>query len=166
MRKEQLTCISIERSGTFSGEYGTLIRFIVKFKEGLEGEYWGKSDASRSNFPIDKLHWYKIENLTKRDRPDTLKFYPCKTSEIPPVSDIGPNVASQMRPTQPSSIEQMNEPLARVSGAQRQPEIPVHILAFRAAVSLVASGRVDIVQIEPVALQLKKLLIELGQQGQ
>lgn len=150
METALLTCISIESSGTVNGKGGTLIRFIVKFAEGLTGEYWGKSEESRRNFPLNVPRYYEYEPLEKKFGEDTLKFYPMSADKAKkyvagaPVNPAAQPRAEQLRSVRPATAQV--EAVAAVEGSVR----------------LVAAGKVDLANMEPTAVSLKELITKLS----
>lgn len=149
MQKRKLTCISIEHAGLISTAHGQLIRYMVKFLEGLEGEYWAKTEASMKNFPLNEARWYKYSPLTKKGAPDTWKFGPCKTEEIPEVADALPT-------TTKSSVAE-TVPLTK-HGASAGMLASADIAAFKAATQLAVAGKIEMKQIEPTAREFMTLI--------
>ena len=167
MKKSQLTCISITDGGPIKTAHGPLTRYLVRFLEGIEGEYWAKSEASLKNFPLKKVHWYKYEELTKKDRPATWKFQPCKSDEIPETPDPLPN--SVTPPEAATTITAIAVPPTPSPDGVSQPSSvgppPVHLEAFRSSILLAMSGCIAVDQIGVTARELKKVITELSKES-
>lgn len=148
----QLVCTSITRLGPIPSQYGDLIRYQVRFQEGCEGEYWGKSEKSIANFPLNTKRWYSYEPLTKKDGPDTLKFRPCRSGEIPQQSGSLPGGAPPPPIAQPPTSGRI---------APQSAAVPEAIEAFRASIQLASHGRVEYDQIEPTARALHRIIQDL-----
>lgn len=167
MRKSRLTCISIEPIGQINTKHGNLIRYLARFLEGIEGEYWAKYESSTKNFPLNEAHWYKYEPLTKKGMAETWKFQPCKKSEIPEVSDPLPNSATP--PVAPKTAHAMAVAPAPSPDGIRPPASgappPVHLEAFRSALRLALTGRIAVDQIKVTARELKNVITELSKES-
>jgi hypothetical protein len=148
----QLVCTSISRVGPIASQYGELIRYQVRFQEGLEGEYWAKSEKGADNFRLNTKRWYAYEPLTKKDGPDTLKFRPCKSGEIPQQSSSLPGGVT-LPPIAP--------PPTSGSMPPQSSAVPVVSEAFRASIQLASHGRIDFNQIEPTARALHRIIQDL-----
>lgn len=148
----QLICTSITRVGPIMSQYGELIRYQVRFQEGLEGEYWAKSEKGAENFRLNSKRWYVYEPLSKKDGPDTFKFRPCKSGEIPQQSSSLPGGA-HLPPITPSPRSGSMPPQSSA--------VPVVSEAFRASIQLASHGRIDFNQIEPTARALHRIIQDL-----
>ncbi len=161
MKTSQLTCVSIENSGLIKTKFAELIRYVVRFKEGLQGEYWAKSEASEKHFPLHEAYWYKYEPLTKKGEADTLKFRPCKMEEIP-ADGVGDTVPPHVKT--PQRQVQMTEkkvpptlPVVQKEGGS-EALVDTNIVAFESAMKLAVAGKIDVDQIGPTAQNLRKLI--------
>lgn len=166
-KKERLTCVEVKVIDTIKTAHGTLIRFYVRFSNGESGEYWGKTEASAKNFPLNTPHWYKSEVLTKRDGNHTRKYQPCKKDEIPteipidtpiavtPARDLGEG--PYWPTTETSPVQQREGPSFPSAGATAE-----DIAALKGALSLVAAGKIDLDQVEETAAKLKKTITNIS----
>lgn len=150
METALLTCISIESSGIINGKAGNLIRFIVKFAEGFTGEYWGRSEESKKNFPLNVPRYYEYEPLTKKFGEDTLKFYPMSAEKAKKFA----GTASVGQPQQ-QRAEQPRVKTYADAGADA-------VAAVSGSVRLVAAGKIELAQMEPTAVSLKDLIKKLS----
>lgn len=148
METSILTCISIESIGFANGKAGKLIRFLVKFKEGLEGEYWGKSEESKKNFPLNVPRKYDYEPLTKSFGPDTLKFYPLSKEKAQERTVTSAPAPKEGRVVAAPPVGSKADAVAAVAGSVR----------------LVAAGKIALAEIEPTAVNLKNLITKLSEQ--
>jgi len=161
-----LTCISIEHAGFIEGAHAKLIRYSVKFLEGIEGEYWAKSDESKKHFPLNERHWYKYKPLTKKGAPDTWKFEPCKKSEIPEVGDSLPN---SVKPQEGS--KRAPAPVGVPIKFSHEQIIPlqsgvpsIEIESLRSAVHLAKAGKIGVDKIEETARGFKSLIRTMSEE--
>lgn len=167
-KKEKLTCVEIKVIGTIKTAHGTLIRFYVRFSNGESGEYWGKTDASAKNFPLNIPHWYKSEILTKRDGKNTRKYQPCKKDEIP-LTEHGEEALGDAPIEQAHDLHEpaatvqrpfaKGEPNFRTGGATAE-----DIAALKGTLHLVSHGKIGMDDIEPTALKLKEIIVKLSNQ--